>query len=156
MRRLFLLGPLALAAAVIALAAAPAVSGKAVIAGQPFELRYAWVVRGPDHFEPKKTNTYIVMTSEDISAELSKCATITCAIWDVMKAGVILQPEKDGGFWIRALHPKLAKEQQLSGRGWKSTVDDSAHIVGTLKWEPQGSPTVALDLSIDAPLLKSY
>jgi hypothetical protein len=136
--------------------APPPVHGKAVIAGQAFELRYAWLIRGPDHFEPTKMNTFIVMAPDDISAELGKCPTVKCAIWDVLKSGVILQPEKDGSFWIRALHPKLVKEQQLAARGWTATVDQPDRIAGKLQWEPQGQDPPILDLTIDAALLKAY
>ena len=136
--------------------APPPVQGKAIIAGQAFDLRYAWLIRGPDAFEPGKMNTFIVMAPDDISAELSKCPTVKCAIWDVLKNGVILQPEKDGGFWIRALHPRLAKEQQLAARGWTATVDQPGRIAGKLHWVPQGQDPPTLDLTIDAALLKSY
>ena len=136
--------------------APPPVQGKAVIAGQAFDLRHAWLIRGPDAFEPGKMNTFIVMAPDDISAELGKCPTVKCAIWDVVKNGVILQPEKDGSFWIRALHPKLAKEQQLAARGWTATVDQPGRIAGKLHWEPQGQDPPTLDLTIDASLLRSY
>ena len=136
--------------------APPPVQGKAIIAGQAFELRHAWLIRGPDHFEEGKMNTFIVMAPDDISAELGKCPTVKCAIWDVLKNGVILQPEKDGSFWIRALHPKLAKEQQLAARGWTATVDQPDRIAGRLRWEPQGQDPPVLDLTIDARLLKAY
>jgi hypothetical protein len=134
----------------------PPVRGRAVIAGQAFDLRYAWLIRGPDAFEPGRLDTYVVMAPDDISAELARCPTVKCAIWDVLKNGVILEPEKDGGFWIRALHPKLAKEQQLSARGWAATIDRPERIAGSVRWEPQGQDPPILDLTIDATLLKSF
>jgi hypothetical protein len=132
------------------------VRGKAVIAGKSFELRHAWIIRGPDHFEKGQMNTYIVMAKADISAELKKCPDVKCAIWDVLKNGLIMTPEAGGGFWVRAVHPKLAKEQQLSGRGWTARVDQQDRIAGRLHWEPQGKNPVLIDLEIDAALLKSY
>jgi hypothetical protein len=132
------------------------VRGKAVIAGRSFELRHAWIIRGPDHWEKGRMNTYIVMAADDISAELQKCPDVKCAIWDVLKNGLIMTSEGGGGFWVRAVHPQLAKEQQLSARGWTTTVDQPDHIVGRLHWEPQGKDPVILDLEIDAALLKSF
>jgi hypothetical protein len=132
------------------------VRGKALIAGKSFELRQAWIIRGPDHWVAGQLNTYIVMAKDDISAELEKCPDVKCAIWDVLKNGLILEPAEGGGFWVRAVHPELAKEQQLSARGWSATVDQPDHIVGRLHWEPQGKDPVVLDLEIDAALLKSY
>jgi hypothetical protein len=132
------------------------VKGKAIIAGRSFELHHAWIIRGPDHFEEGKINTYIVMAKDDISPELQKCPDVNCAIWQVLKNGLIMTPEKDGGFWVRAVHPELAKEQQLSGRGWTGTVDEPNRIVGRLLWEPQGKNPVTIDLEIDAALLKSF
>lgn len=132
------------------------VSGRAIIAGKSFELHDAWIIRGPDHFEEGKIDTYIVMAKDDISSELQKCPNVKCAIWDVLKNGLIMTPEKDGGFWVRAVHPQLAKEQQLSARGWTATVDEPNRIAGRLHWEPQGQNPVVLDLEIDAVLLKSF
>ena len=132
------------------------VKGKAIIAGQSFELNYAWIIRGPDHWIEGRMDTYIVMAKDDISPELLKCPTVKCAIWDVLKNGVILTPESNGFFWVRALHPQLAKEQQLSARGWTATVDEPNHIAGRLHWEPQGNNPIILDLEIDATLLKSF
>jgi hypothetical protein len=151
-----LLAAILLTAAFADPAAPIPVRGRAVIAGQSFELHHAWLIRGPDHFEEGKMNTFIVMARDDISPELRTCPTVKCAIWDVLKNGVILQPEKDGSFWVRALHPKLAKEQQLAARGWTATVDQPDHIVGRLHWEPQGKDPVILDLEIDVALLKSF
>ena len=153
------LGLTLLAAVLVAAAFGDApvpVRGKAVIAGKSFELRHAWIIRGPDHWVEGQLNTYIVMASDDISAELAKCSDVKCAIWDVLKNGMILQPEDGGAFWVRAVHPQLAKEQQLSARGWAATVNQPDHIVGRLHWEPQGKNPVVLDLEIDATLLKSY
>ena len=145
-----------LAAAFADPAAHVPVSGKAFIAGKSFELHYAWIIRGPDHFEEGKINTYIVMAKDDISLELQKCPTVKCAIWDVLKNGLIMTPEKDGFFWVRAVHPQLAKEHQLSARGWAATVDEPNRIAGRVHWEPQGKDPVILDLEIDAQLLKSF
>ena len=148
---------LATALAEPARGAAPApVRGKAVIAGTSFELRHAWIIRGPDHFEEGKMDTYIVMAKDDISTELSKCPTVKCAIWDVLKNGLIMTSEGEGAFWVRAVHPHLAKEQQISARGWTATVDQPDHIVGRLHWEPQGRNPIVLDLDVDAALLKSF
>jgi hypothetical protein len=132
------------------------VRGKAVIAAKTFELHHAWIIRGPDHWEEGRMNTYIVMAADDISDELKKCPDVKCAIWDVLKNGLIMTSEGEGGFWVRAVHPQLAKEQQISARGWTATVDEPNHIVGRLHWEPQGKDPIILDLEIDAALLKSY
>ena len=99
---------------------------------------------------------YIVMAKDDISAALQKCPDVKCAIWDVLKNGLIMTSEGEGAFWVRAVHPQLAKEQQISARGWTATVDEPNHIVGRLHWEPQGKDPIILDLEIDAALLKSF
>lgn len=101
-------------------------------------------------------NTYIVMAKDDISAELKKCPDVKCAIWDVLKNGLIMTSEGGGGFWVRAVHPQLAKEQQLSARGWTATIEEPNHIVGRLHWEPQGKDPPILDFEIDAALLKAF
>jgi hypothetical protein len=137
-------------------AAAVPVRGKAVIGGKSFDLRHAWIIRGPNHFEPTRIDTYIVMSADDISSELSKCPDVQCAIFTTLKNGLIMTDEGSGGFWVRAVHPELPKEQQLSGRGWTATVNGPDRIAGRLVWEPQGNDPVVLNLEIDATLLKAF
>ena len=148
-----------LAASLLASEAGP-VQGKVVISGRSFDLRYAWVVRGPDHFEPSRTRTYIVMSADDVSDEIRKCPDVTCAIFGVLKDGLILEND-DAGFWIRAVNPAFAKEKQMSGpthddTGWTATVNQADRIAGHLRWVPQGVDPPILDFTVDATLLKEY
>ena len=154
--------PRALAGILLALvtAIAPAetpVSGTLRVGGKPLTLRHAWIVRGPDSLEKSAIRTYVVMTTEDVSADISKCPNLDCALFDSVKSGLVLGVFP-AGYWLRAVHPEIRGEKQFSGPsqssyGWKPRVQEHGRAAGRLlcEFEP-----IVCDLEIDAPLLKEF
>lgn len=133
------------------------VQGPLRVGGKPLTLRHAWIVRGPDSFDKSKLRTYVVMTTEDVSADISKCPNLNCAIFDSVKSGLVLglSPE---GYWLRAVHPEIRGEKQFSGPsqssyGWKPRLEEPNRAAGKLQC---GFEPIVCDLEIDASLLKEF
>jgi hypothetical protein len=133
---------------------ATAVRGKLFLKGKTFNFPFAWLVRGPDTFDEKKTSAYLILSSRDISAAISACKDINCVIFDAVTDGAVLQPADDGhnSFWLRV---KTPKEQQLSGRTWTATIDEPRRLAGKLQFSYENTKDEA-DLEIDAVLLKEF
>lgn len=156
---------LAAASPVLAAAAAPtpsakpaaAVRGKLFLKGKTLSFPLAWLVRGPDTFDEKKTSAYLILSSRDISAAISACKDINCVIFDAVTDGAVLQPADDGhnSFWLRVKTPELPKEQQLSGRTWTATVNEPKRLAGKLQFSYDNTKDEA-DLEIDAVLFKEF
>jgi hypothetical protein len=136
---------------------APAVSGKLVVKGRTFVFSRAWLVRGADTFDESKPSAYLILSSEDLSAAIAACKDLHCVLWDTVKNGAILQPVEDGhqSFWLRVVAPELAKEQQISGRTWTSSVDRRDRLAGRLEFSYSNVAEEA-DLTIDAPLAREF
>ncbi len=133
------------------------VSGSLRVGGKPLTLRHAWIVRGPDRLENSAIRTYVVMTTEDVSADISKCPNLDCALFDSVKSGLVLGLFP-AGYWLRAVHPEIRGEKQFSGPsqssyGWKPRVQEHGRAAGRLlcEFEP-----IVCDLEVDAALLREF
>lgn len=136
---------------------APAVAGKLVVKGKTLSFARAWLVRGADTFDESKPSAYLILSNEDLSAAIAACKDLHCVLWDTVKNGAILQPVEDGhqSFWLRIVVPDLAKEQQISGRTWTSSVDRRDRLAGRLEFSYSNVGEEA-DLTIDAPLAREF
>jgi hypothetical protein len=142
-----------------AAAAAAPVSGKAVVQGKTLTLRHAWLVRAPDKFDKTKLSSYIVLSADDVSADIRKCPDRKCVLYEALKNGMVVEP-REGGFWAFVAHPDLPVDTQFSGpsagdQGWKLTARTADRLAGTLKYEDQDRKT-SCDLTMDAPFLKEF
>ena len=140
-------------------AAAGSVSGKAVVAGKTLSFKYVWLVRGPNKFDKTKTSSFAVLSADDISAAIRKCADRNCVAYEALKNGMIIEPSEPG-FWAFVAHPELPVDTQFSGpnggdTGWKGTANTPARLAGTLRYQDPDRKT-SVDLTVDAPFLKEF
>lgn len=152
--------PFALVLATLAAAASAApgsVSGKAVVLGKTLDLRHAILVRVPDGFDETKLSSVILLSAKDVSADVRKCATRKCVIYEALQNGMLIEP-KEMGFWVLVVHPDVPQDTQFSGpsmgdTGWKTTAQSATRLAGTLHYEDKDRKT-SCDLAVDAPLVK--
>jgi len=141
--------------AAVAGAASPAFEGKAVVYGKTYAPKYAWMVRGASKLSPEKVETYVILSADDVSEKIRKCEDVTCAIWDAVTTGLVVQADATG-FWVLVLDPER-KPSQHSGAPthWTETVHTPNRIAGRLLWKPDnGNPM--FDFQVDAALLKEW
>ena len=139
-------------------AAPPQFEGTIVVKGKAYDVKYAWMVRGATRLSPEKLRTYVILSADDVSERIRGCETVTCAVWDAVTRGLVLEPDDDG-FWVLVLDPER-KPFQMSGpsvygSGWTETSRTPDRIAGRLLWRPDGGDPV-LDFKVDAALLKSW
>ncbi len=150
----------ALAAVLSAPAAAtpPAFEGKAVAHGKTFDLKYAWMVRGTSRLDPEKPKTYVILSTEDVSERIRHCENVTCAVWDAVRTGIVLEADGDG-WWVLVLDPDRKPSQfsggSVRGSGWTETARTPDRMAGTFVWRPAGDDPV-FDFTVDAALLKAW
>jgi hypothetical protein len=146
------------ALAAIASAAAPSFEGKFVLKGKSYDLKYAWMVRGTSKLSPGEVKTYVIVSADDVSAKIKQCADVTCAVWDAVSNGIVLEPDK-AGWWI-LVHDPGGKTSQHSGpnmrgSGWTETASTKDRLAGRLLWKPDNGDPI-FDFKVDALLLKSW
>lgn len=146
------------AAVSVAQAGPPAFEGKAVVKGKSYDIRYAWMVRGATRMDPENPKTYVILSADDVAEGIRRCETVTCAVWDAVKTGLVLEPGDDG-FWVLVLDPDLKPSQysgpSVRGSGWTETARTPNRISGRLLWRPDNGDPV-FDFKVDARLLKAW
>ncbi len=141
-----------------AASAAPAFEGKAVVYGKSYQPKFAWMVRGASSLSPDEVKTYVILSVDDVSEKIRKCEDVTCAVWDAVTNGLVLECD-DKGFWVLVLDPERKPSQHsgpsVNGSGWTETAHTADHIAGKLVWRPMnGNPM--FDFQVNAALLKAW
>jgi hypothetical protein len=118
---------------------------------------HAYLVTGPDGFEPKKTVRRVILSTKDVGAKLRGCETMSCA------DGVLLEGlavDLDGG--LRLNYWMTVNDQLVQYSGTKppaaleTRADQPRRLAGRLAFDdtPSGGPKV--EVEFDAALVKEY
>jgi hypothetical protein len=142
----------------VAGAASPAFEGKVVVKEKAYDFKYAWMVRGATRLSPEKIKTYVIVSADDASERILRCENVTCAVWDAVQKGLVLEPDDDG-FLVLLLDPDRKPWQfsgpSVRGSGWTETSRTPDRIAGRLLWRPDDGDPI-FDFRIDAALLKAW
>ncbi len=147
-------------AAVLA-TAAPVLAGsaKGTIAykGTTATITHAYLVKGPDAFDDKKTIRRIIFTAGDLEPKLKACKAMSCSDGEVTE-GMTL--DLDGGPRINYWVALKGQTVQYSGTAEPSTLatttDESGRIAGTFAVDATGAGGPKVNVQFDAPLLKEF
>ena len=149
-------------AVLIALAAAPAFAGgsdsaKGTLSVETqtkparVELAHAYLVNGPDTFDPKKTTRRIVFTASDERATIQACSDVSCATLSTSDGMTVELGDGPPGWWAH-VHPV-----QYSGTSepdeLKLSTDSPERVAGSFKI---GNSGVTTSVVFDATLVKSF
>ena len=126
---------------------AGSVDGHGTWKGKPFAFRHAYLVTYGN-------KAYVLLSAGDVLDAIRGCTRLECAVWDVLREGVVIEPEENGDFWLRAVHPEVPGERQISYRGFEETAREPGRLAGRLAYRLEGDFT--LEVSFDAPLVKRF
>jgi len=117
-------------------------------------LKYAWLVRGPDAVDAKKTIRHLILSSADIGPKVSACKTMSCTDADL---GSGMTVDLEGGprlnYWV-SLNGQLV---QYSGsarpEALELTTDTATRLAGRLTIDDSGAGGAKVDVTFDAQAL---
>jgi len=117
-------------------------------------LKYAWLVRGPDAVDAKKTIRHLILSSADIGPKVSACKTMSCTDADL---GSGMTVDLDAGprlnYWV-SLNGQLV---QYSGsarpEALELTTDTATRLAGRLTIDDSGAGGAKVDVTFDAQAL---
>jgi hypothetical protein len=123
------------------------------------ELKYAYLVKGPDSFDPSKTISTIIITPNDISQKISECQSASCAggITEGMTLG-----KEDFGSTTRVVYWVVTKDgmMQYSGNTNVSALvlstDKPDRMAGKFSVDDSPADGPKIDAEFDAPLAKEF
>lgn len=154
--------PLAITLVMFPLSTATAADGEAKgtlsYKGTTVTLQYAYLVKGPDSFDPKKTIRKLILSKTDIGAKIKACKTMSAAEGEVMEGITV---DFDAGprlnYWLALNGQRL----QYSGTAVPSAMkqqkgDDAKRLAGTLSIDDSASGGPRLEVEFAAALLKEF
>ena len=116
------------------------------------ELAHAYLVSGPDTFDPKKATRRVVFTKTDERAAIEACSDVSCATLSSSDGMTVELGDEPAASWWAHVHP-----MQYSGMSQKSdftlSVNTAERVAGTLKISTSGVKTT---VEFDASLAKTF
>jgi hypothetical protein len=119
------------------------------------ELKYAYLVKGPDALEPSKTIRRLILSAEDLGAKLDACTTMSCTDGEVSEGMTV---DLDGGprlnFWMAIQGQRVQHSGTQEIRVLETRVDEPGKLAGTLRFDARGSGGPEVDVDLEAPLVR--
>lgn len=142
-----------------AYAAGGTAKGTIKIKDKTVDVKYAYLVKGPDAFDSSKTVSTVIITPNDISKEITECKSASCAsgITEGMTVG-----KEDFGSTTRVVYWVVtnAGMMQYSGNDDLSalvlTTDTADRMAGKLTIDDSAADGPKIDVEFDAPLAKEF
>jgi hypothetical protein len=117
-------------------------------------LKYAYLVKGPDAVS-KKTIRRLILSATDLSAKISACKTMSCTDSDLNDG---LSLNFDSGprlnYWMVQNDQKIQYSGTLKPEVLKTTADDAKRMAGKLTFDDAGAGGPKVDVEFDATLTK--
>jgi hypothetical protein len=146
-------------AVVLSLAAAPAdaageAKGTVDYKGRTTNVKYAYLVKGPDAVS-KQTIRRLILSSADLAAKIAACKTMSCTDSDLGDGlSVNLEDGPRLNYWMVMNGQKV----QYSGTEPKGSLaakaDDAKRLAGALRFDKTAAGGPKVDVEFDAALVK--
>lgn len=149
----------ALALSTAAQAAGGTAKGTVKLKDNTIELKYAYLVKGPDTFEPEKTVSTVILTPSDISGKIEECGSLSCATG--LTEGMTLGKEEFGST-TRVVYWVVTNDgmKQYSGNDDLSSLvlgtDTKDKMAGKFRVDNSAIDGPAVTVEFDAPLTKEF
>jgi hypothetical protein len=116
------------------------------------ELAHAYLVSGPDTFDPKKVTRRIVFTKTDERATIEACNDVSCATLSSSDGMTVELGDDSAANWWAHVSPMQYSGMSEPGE-LKLSADTAERVAGTFKI---GTSGVKTSVVFDAPLVKTF
>jgi hypothetical protein len=146
---------LALVSTFPAVAADGSATGTLTYKGQSAPLKYVWLVKGPDAFDPKVIIRHLIFSSVDIGAKIMACKTMSCTdagLGSGMTIDVSAGPRLN--YWAVLNDQRVQYSGTVRPDTLKLTADTPTRLAGTLTIDDTAAGGAKVDVTFDTPLLQ--
>lgn len=155
----FAIGPIVLAAGLLASHAwaADNASGTIAYKSRTANVKYAYLIKGPDAVDPKTIVRELILSSNDIGAKLAACKTMSCAS-GLLQEGMTVDfgPGPRLNYWI-VLNNQMV---QYSGTAQPAVLqtkqNDASRLAGKLTIDDTAADGPKISVEFDAGLTKEF
>ncbi len=118
-------------------------------------IKFAWLVKGPDDFDPKITIRHLIFSATDIGAKIAACETVTCMQGAVGSGMTIdLGASQRLNYWISLNDQRVQYSGAVLPAALKLTTDTSTRLAGKLTFDDTAADGPNVDIVFDVPLLR--
>lgn len=118
------------------------------------DVKYAYLVKGPDAVS-KQTIRRLILSTKDLSAKIAACKTMSCTDGDLDDGlSVNLEPGPRFNYWMVMNGQKIQYSGTEPVGSLAAKTDDAKKLAGTLKFDKTGAGGPKVDVEFDAPMVK--
>ena len=137
---------------------ADSAKGTVVYKGKTGEHRatiaHAYLVSGPDSFDPKKIGRVLIFSAQDLGEKLRACTVMACAARQLSEGFTIgLDTAPFLEFWMTLDNSKVQTSGPADVKAFTRTTDTPNRLAGTLRFDSFGAK---VDVQFDVTLLKAF
>jgi len=144
----------AVAVALAAPVAAGDAKGTVTYKGRTADVKFAYLVKGPDAVS-KATIRRLILSTKDLAAKIAACKTMSCTDSDLDDG---LSINFDSGprlnYWMVMNGQKTQYSGTLKPEVLKTSASDAKKMAGKLVFDDSGAGGPKADVEFDAPLVK--
>ena len=145
----------ALVAAVLATpATASDAKGTVVYKGRTADVKFAYLVKGPDAVT-KQPIRRLILSTKDLGAKIAACTKMSCMDSDLDEG--IEFDFVDGprlNYWLVMNGQKIQYSGTEPKESLKATADDARKVAGALRFDKTAAGGPKVDIEFDAPMVK--
>jgi hypothetical protein len=134
-----------------------AASGTIAYRGRSLSLAHAYLVRGPDAIDEKKTIRRLVLSTVDLGPKIAACGSMACVDANVTEG---MEVDFDAGprlnYWIALDGQRVQYSGTAVPESFISRTTDARRLAGRLSIDDSaaGGPVIGADF--DAPLVRTF
>ena len=137
-----------------ATAAASDANGSVAYKGRTANLKFAYLVKGPDELS-KQTIRRLILSATDLSAKIAACTKMSCTdsnLTDGLSVNFDSGPRLN--YWMVLNDQKVQYSGTLKPEVLKTTASDPKHMAGKLSFDDSAPGGPKVDVDFDAALVK--
>ncbi|MGA9340882.1 MAG: hypothetical protein WBV61_00935 [Rhodanobacteraceae bacterium] len=150
---------LALVAATTATTAIAADKASGTVAQAPAstQIKYAWMVRGPDEMDPSHTVLRIYLSSVDIGAKIKACKSLSCADQALEDGAMVdFSDARHLGYAVRLDHERVQYSGGTDQGAFTLSINKPDHLAGKLHIDDSAFNGARVDAQFDVTLANTF